>query len=81
MDASKAEKVYVGVVEDIVGRTGSRGGITQVRVTIKLPGGKDRMIYRNIKGPVRKGDQIVLMEVEREAKRISKKGGRKVAKN
>jgi small subunit ribosomal protein S28e len=58
----------VSVIE-ILGRTGSRGGVTQVRVEYKTDLWR-RVFIRNIIGPVRVGDQIQLMESEREARRL-----------
>ena len=63
------EDVHIATVEEIIGRTGSRGGITQVKVSIKTHSGV-RNLLRNVKGPVKVGDQIVLLEAEREARRL-----------
>ena len=48
--------------------SGSRGGITQVKV--RFQGQIDRTLVRNVKGPVRKGDILALLESEREARRL-----------
>ena len=52
----------------IISPSGSRGGITQVKVT--FIGANSRTLVRNVKGPVRKGDILALLESEREARRL-----------
>ena len=48
--------------------TGSRGGITQVKVAFM--GNVKRTLVRNVKGPVRRNDILALLESEREARRL-----------
>ena len=57
-------------VKEIIIRAGSRGEITQVMCSILDGRDKGKAIRRNVKGPVRIGDHLILLETEIEAQRL-----------
>ena len=58
------------VVERLLLRTGARGEITQVECKILEGRNEGKEMRRNVKGPVRIGDLIILRETEIEARRV-----------
>jgi len=61
------------VVEDIIGRTGFRGEITQVKCKLLEGTESGKTMRRNVKGPIRTGDILMLRETQIEARRIKSK--------
>lgn len=58
------------IVEEMVGRTGARGEVTQVICKIINGRNSGKTMRRNVKGPVKLGDLLTLRETEIEARKI-----------
>jgi small subunit ribosomal protein S28e len=68
-----AEKGTPAEVVEVIKRTGVYGEIIQVLCRILDGPEKGRIKRRNVRGNIKKGDMIVLLSTEREAKEISAK--------
>ena len=72
-----AQDSWPAEVVEVVGRTGMRGEAVQVKVRVNdaaNPRDIGRIIARNVLGPVRVGDVLMLKDTGREARSI---GGRR----
>ena len=82
-DRAKKESQQKGVVkftlafparvEEVVGRTGTRGEAVQVRCKIQSGPDANKLLRRNVKGPVRVNDILMLRETEIEARKLNQR--------
>ena len=61
-------------VEEVIGRTGTRGEAVQVRCRVMDGRDKNKVLRRNVKGPIQIGDILMLRETEFEAGQLTKAG-------
>ncbi|MFH1751263.1 MAG: 30S ribosomal protein S28e [Candidatus Micrarchaeota archaeon] len=68
---------HLAEIVEVVGKTGVFGEILQVLCKVLDGRDKGRVIRRNVKGSVKVGDYLMLLETEREAKPLKNKRPKK----
>lgn len=72
-DKLTEEGAVPAIVEIILGRGGTRGEITQVKCKILQGKNRGKSMRRNVRGPVKARDVLMLRETEIEARRMGKR--------
>jgi len=70
------EEPVPAIVEACLERTGTRGEITQVKVRILQGKNKGKSMRRNVRGPIKQRDILILRETEIEPRRAGKNNRR-----
>ncbi|MBM3247247.1 30S ribosomal protein S28e [Candidatus Pacearchaeota archaeon] len=73
---AEGNEAFPAIVEEMIGRTGKFGEVTQVKCRILQGPDRGKTMRRNVKGPIRIKDVLMLRETQIEARRLKTKIGR-----